>query len=270
MDIENIAFSGGGIGGIAYIGVLEYLEEQRIIPHVRQYSGCSVGAIFATLISLGYSSVELKCLIENFRYKTILDIQLLGLLENLGIETGRRLMLLLGKLIHRKIGRMDITFEEHWQITGKRLFLNASCVETDTVEYFSVVHTPKMSVLKAIQMSIAIPPIIAAVKYNGKTYVDGGVHVSLPITLFESSKTLGFQLENESMTIENIHPFILHIYRIILSLYRRVNYDTFGPEYKIIHIKTGTRTLKINLSKEERINTIRRGYESCKETFIII
>ena len=265
--IENIAFSGGGIGGIAYIGVLRYLEEKKIIQQIRQYSGCSIGAIFATLISLGYSSEELKCLMENFRYKTVLDIQLLGLLENMGIETGKRLLLFLGKLINRKIGRPDLTFEEHWQITGRRLFLNASCVETDTVEYFSAIHSPKMSVLKAIQMSIAIPPIIAAVKYNKKTYVDGGIHVSLPITLFEPSRTLGFQLENEAMTIENMHPFILHMYRIILSLYRRVNYQTYGSEYKVIHIKTGTSTLKINLSKEERIYTIQRGYESCKETF---
>lgn len=267
-NIENIAFSGGGIGGIAYVGVLQYLEETGRLPQIRQYSGCSVGAIFATLISLGYSSAELTYILAHFKYKALLDIQLLGLLENLGLETGKKLMLFISKLIHRKIGRADLTFEEHWQITGRRIFLNASCVETDTAEFFSVQHTPQMSVLKAIQMSIAIPPIIAAVVHNGKTYVDGGIHISLPITLFDPVCTLGFKLDNESLVaIEDMHPFILHMYRIILSLYRRVNYLSFGSEYKVIHIKTGTSTLKMNLSKEERISTIRRGYESCKELF---
>jgi predicted acylesterase/phospholipase RssA len=268
-SIENIVFSGGGIGGIAYIGVLKLLEELHLLPGITHYSGCSIGAIFATLISLNYTYQELKTLMVNFRYKEILDLQLLGLLENMGIETGKNIIELIQKLIWRKIGRMDLTFEEHWQITGRHLHINASCVETDGVEYFSKSTTPTMSVILAIRMSIAIPPVIAAVKFKGKTYVDGGIHDPFPIGIFDPEKTLGFRLANDTVSIDNLHPFVTHMSSIILSLYRRISYKT-DSNYTIIDIKTGTSTLKINLSKADRLSAIERGYDSFrKELFKI-
>ena len=271
--IENIAFSGGGIGGIAYVGVLKVLEEEKMLNGIKQYAGCSIGAIFATLISLGYTAEELRRFVEHFRYKDLLDIQLLGLLENMGIESGKHITEVVRKLIERKIGRPDLTFLEHWQLTGRGLHINASCVETDQSEYFSWVTSPHMSVLTAIRMSIAIPPVIAAVKYNGRTYIDGGLHDSFPIGVFapmDRCKTLGFRLLNETMLLHDIHPFITHMYAILSSLYRRIHYADVSS-FTIIDIKTGTTTLSLNLSKAERLNTIELGYESFKkELFKII
>jgi NTE family protein len=264
MKIENLTFSGGGIGGIAYIGVLKLLEEEAILPGIKNYSGCSIGAVFATLISIGYTSRELQIIVEHFRYKELLDIQLLGLLENMGIETGKYIMELVQKLVQRKTGSPDLTFQEHWEITGRGLHINASCVEKDENEYFCWETSPQMSVLTAIRMSIAIPPVIAAVRYGGFTYIDGGLHEPFPIGIFDPQTTLGFRLLNESMPIIEIHPFITHLYTILRSLYRRINYNIKG-DYTIIDIKTGTTTLNLSLTKGDRLNAIDLGYESFKK-----
>jgi len=271
MEIENIAFSGGGIGGLAYIGVLKLLEETGLLPKVYRYSGCSIGALFAFLIVIGYTAADLRTLMEHFRYTDIIDIQLLGILENMGLETGKHIVTLLRKMLYRKVGKYDITFDQLRQITGRELYVNASCVETDSPEYFSPGGTPDMSVIKAVHMSIAIPPVFAAVRHKGKTYVDGGLHDPFPINHFDPRTTLGFLLANEGVALDDVHPFVTHMYNIIRSLYRRIKYTQSYTNYTVVPIKTGTTTLKINLSKMERMNTIDSGYESFrKELFKIL
>ena len=49
----GIAFAGGGIRGIAHVGVLKALEENNI--KVAAIAGTSAGSIIATLYAMGYS-----------------------------------------------------------------------------------------------------------------------------------------------------------------------------------------------------------------------
>lgn len=53
---ENLAFQGGGIKGIAYVGVLEELENRKVLSSVERVAGTSAGAITALLVALGYKS----------------------------------------------------------------------------------------------------------------------------------------------------------------------------------------------------------------------
>ena len=55
-------FAGGGVRGTAYIGALKALEELNI--NLTGYASSSVGAIVASLISVGYNHEELKKLLE--------------------------------------------------------------------------------------------------------------------------------------------------------------------------------------------------------------
>ena len=70
MDI-NIAFESGGIKGLAYVGVLRYLEERGY--RIFKASGCSVGAIFASLAISGFKSKEIEMLIEQLKITEILN-----------------------------------------------------------------------------------------------------------------------------------------------------------------------------------------------------
>jgi len=69
MDIKfntNIVLGGGGIKGIAYIGLLEEAEKRRM--YFRNISGVSAGAIVGALIGAGYWSEELKKEFYNFDF----------------------------------------------------------------------------------------------------------------------------------------------------------------------------------------------------------
>jgi len=262
-NIENLVFSGGALGGISFVGVLLALEETNMLPKVKRYAGCSIGSIFATLISLGYSSDELSTIVKHFRFADLMDLQILGILDNFGLETGRHIMDLIDTLIKRKTCGRKLTFNDHWRITGRTLCINASCLATDKCEYYSTINTPDMSILEAIRRSIAIPPLMSPVISNNTIYVDGGLHDPFPIKQFSPYKTLGFRLCNNNEAPSDINPFIIYICSIIGSLSKRLresyNHD-IKNHYKVVDINTGISTLKVDIRRRERNRLMRIGY----------
>ena len=56
--IIDLVFSGGGVKAIAFIGVVEALEERGI--KVRRVAGTSAGALVGALVAAGYTSGEIK------------------------------------------------------------------------------------------------------------------------------------------------------------------------------------------------------------------
>ena len=82
-DIEYLALEGGGGKGVAYLGAIEVLEEQGLIPFGAKYSskikgisGSSAGAITALLLSIGLNTEEIKEELkpENNNFSDFFDI----------------------------------------------------------------------------------------------------------------------------------------------------------------------------------------------------
>jgi len=63
-----LVLSGGGTKGLAHIGVLKILEENKIFPDY--VIGTSIGAIIGGLYSVGYSPDEIETLIKNDDWKS--------------------------------------------------------------------------------------------------------------------------------------------------------------------------------------------------------
>lgn len=57
---QNLAFSGGGIRGLAYIGAFEALEGKGLTEGIRRVAGTSAGAIMAMLIATGMTSQQMR------------------------------------------------------------------------------------------------------------------------------------------------------------------------------------------------------------------
>ena len=263
-NIENIVFSAGSMGGLTLIGAWKCLADKGLHSNIRGFSGCSIGSVVALLTSLGYTNEELENLSLNFRYRDYNDLQFLNTFENLGIETGRKLEKLLSKLIYHKVGRFDITFAEHYTITGKDLWINASCVQEDKCYYFSRFDFPRMSVLQAVRMSIAIPIVISAVRYHGKTFVDGGFHDPCPAEMFPSDKTLVLRVKNTNNVSEDEYDFIKHIGLIAYSIQQRINYKTNCAlsKYKTLWLESGIGMLTLDLKKKLRKKLVVTGYKT--------
>ena len=76
-DIKHLVLSGGGLLGISYIGLAKFLEESLsnpIIKNFKSITGCSAGAIFGSLIAIGYTSTELQNIIKEMNFKEYINI----------------------------------------------------------------------------------------------------------------------------------------------------------------------------------------------------
>src|SRR5258706_9994706 len=67
--ITKLVFSGGGVRGYVYIGVLKYLEETLLLNQIEYVAGTSIGAFIATLVCLGFNSSELERIFCHFNYQ---------------------------------------------------------------------------------------------------------------------------------------------------------------------------------------------------------
>jgi predicted acylesterase/phospholipase RssA len=58
-QVFDLAFRGGGVKGIAFIGALDVLFKCEPQPRIRRMIGSSAGAIFATCLAAGYKPAEM-------------------------------------------------------------------------------------------------------------------------------------------------------------------------------------------------------------------
>ena len=269
-NLENIVLSGGGLRGIAYIGVLRALEEFGLTTQIKCYAGASIGGVAAALISLGYTYTELYDFVKNFKYDLVSDIQLMGILSNFGLETGSKIERFLQALIHRKTTKRELTFKEHHQLTGKILVINATCLNTGKVEHFSAVSHPDMPVYLALRMTISIPILIAPVKYNDKLYADGGMLENFPLKLFPADKTLGIRFSRSAISSDNIDSFETYCIRTLSCVYREMNRlkDERISGYKQVVITLPLSTFQFDLDKKTRKMMYREGYIETKKQLL--
>lgn len=274
MKIKGIVFSGGGLRGFAFIGCLKALEENNIInakegDDIEFYAGCSIGAVMAAMISVGYTATELYDFILHFNYEDVKDLNILGFLENYGIETGIKIQEFLRLMLKKKTGFKNATFKELYEKTGKHLVVNATCVNTHTVEYFDYKNNPDMPVALALRMSISLPFLFVPVSYQGKLYVDGGVIDNFPVHLWENPKeVLGFKLSNnkkEAETIESFIAFAQHTWSSLYGELTRMKMDSVKDySYAMVPI-TCVHTFNLVVTKKQRIHIHNQGYKSSKK-----
>lgn len=260
--IKNIVFSAGSMGGLTFVGAWKALELKGVTEGITNFSGCSIGSIMAMLVSIGYTSSELETLALSFRYKDVAEFQVLCTFDNFGLETGNEIERLLRELLFHKTGHRDLTFNMHHTITGRDLWINASCVEQDSPYYFSRSRSHDMSIIKAVRMSISLPVIMAPVKYRGLTFIDGGFHDPCPVGMFHVEDTLVLRIRNDRTSTSDEYGFIQYIGMIIRSLHDRLHIHVnqrINP-YNVVWIDSGIGSMTLDVKKPIRCKLIQIGY----------
>lgn len=196
-----LVLSGGGARGIAHIGVLRVLEQQRIPIHC--IAGTSMGAIVGGLYAAGYSADELEKIVrgldwaeqfddkpprqerslqqknEDFDFPVSLELgygdgQLRlpkGTLGGVGFER------MLARLTRRVSAITDFD----------RLPIPFRAVATDMVSGEGVVfnHGNLAQVMRA---SMSVPGAFAPIEVEGRIFGDGGLVSNLPV---DAAKAMG-------------------------------------------------------------------------------
>lgn len=266
---HTLVLSGGGLRGFSYIGTLKALEEYGIVQNIQTLVGCSIGAVMAAIIAVGYTSEELYDFILNLEYDKLKDLNLLGYLENFGMETGTKIQQFLRLLLKKKTQIEDITFQQLYQRTGKKLIINATCLNEHRVEFFDHEKSPGMSVALALRMSISLPFIFSPIKYQNKYYVDGGLLDNFPIHLFmDQRKVLGIRLPNsiESYTnINNLEEYLYHLWGCVYTEIAKTKISNL-KETNIIDLPINwIHALQLHVTQKERIKLYKQGYKFTKK-----
>ncbi|MEO7081442.1 MAG: patatin-like phospholipase family protein [Flavobacteriales bacterium] len=164
MEKRPFVLSGGGIRGVAHLGVLRAFNEAGIVPGV--ISGSSAGALVGALIADGWTPAEATELIRE------------------ELKDRRRFIRrpsLVSKRIERFLRRnLRHAFFEDLPIP---LYVSATDMEKGGQHIFS-----SGELVPALMASCAIPLVFPPVQVGGVHYVDGGISNNLPVEPFTAFK----------------------------------------------------------------------------------
>ncbi|MCG7383582.1 patatin-like phospholipase family protein [Paenibacillus sp. ACRRY] len=207
----NGVFEGGGVKGISLAGAVQSAQDYGV--QFNRVAGTSSGSIVASLIAAGYRAEEMKSIIENtpfaslLRRSPIFDIRWIGPAARLflkkGLYSGEALESWIGNMLKQKGIR---TFAD---LPPGKLLITASDISNgtilvlpDDIRRFGI-DPNKFEVAKAVRMSCSIPyffdPVAirrSPVMSKGMRFpdqfvyvVDGGLLSNFPLWLFDGERT---------------------------------------------------------------------------------
>lgn len=210
---KRIALCGGGVRGIAHVGVMKSLQEENMLRCLKEVIGISAGSLFALLWVLEYSVAEIEKLSLEFDFSLLSNIDpenILLFTERYGIDSGVGIDKLISSILRQKGHSPDITFQELAIKHPLRLRCFASELQTSRIKDFSSLKTPNVKVRVAIRASMAVPLFYTPVEdpETGSLLVDGGLLHNLPLVFMneeESKETIGvlFQTSEKSIFSNN-------------------------------------------------------------------
>jgi predicted acylesterase/phospholipase RssA len=253
--MKYLVLGPASMGIYSMIGTLKALEPKLV--DVKEVSGSSAGSILALLLALGMSVDEILDVALNLNVPEFVKLRIGSFFNKFGfVDLGP----IREKLV--EVCGSDPTFEE----LDMKIYVSAFCLNTSSTEYFSRDTHPKMKVIDAVCMSMAIPLIFACGKYDGKTYVDGGTQEQYPMIPFLDKKpheVTCIKLKMDRVYQEQINNPRQYVEALIRSsLTNRVEYSEYT---KIIEINVGdTNIFDFSMSYEDKIRLYNIGYSTIK------
>jgi NTE family protein len=169
-----LVLSGGGARGLAHIGVLKVLNEEKL--PIDMIVGTSVGALVGSLYAAGVPMEKIEKIGENIGWNDLTNISDPNLFR---LMLTRRLLSTekMEKYLESNIG--DIGFEE--------LNIPFACIATDLKTGERIIMR-EGKVALAARASATVPGLFDPVEYGHRYLVDGGLSDNVPIDI---AKLLG-------------------------------------------------------------------------------
>lgn len=159
---------GGAARGLAHIGVLEVLEQERI--PIDMIAGTSIGGMVGAFRAQGKDPSLMKEMALKLNLVKLLSLADLALPKS-GLLGGKAVINLLKKTMGK-----DVQFNE--------LPIPLALVATDIITGEEVV-IDEGSVLEGVRASISIPGIFTLAKRQGRYLVDGGLVNPVPVSVLK-------------------------------------------------------------------------------------
>lgn len=175
-NVNTLVLSGGALKSVHFLGALHRLRNLNFT----YYAGNSAGSVIITLLSVGYSSVDI--------FKEIYKDKNTNCMKSLEIVVEYMKKMFLAKNIDP-----NITFSKLYKMTNKKIAFVATNVSKLKEEVFSVDTHPHTSVITAVKLSCSLPLIFPLAVYKNQIFLDGIFCDNFPLGLtkkFNSTKVL--------------------------------------------------------------------------------
>lgn len=175
--MEYLVLGPGGMGVFTILGSLMKYEDE--LKHIKEISGSSAGAILAVALALQIPLREILDSMLNIDIANLTKFKIKNFVHTFGFVNMKPLReAMLG------VCKCDPTFSE----LKTKVYISSYCVNRSRTEYFSVDTHPNMKVLDAVCMSITVPILFSAARYDGMLYIDGCTKECYPIQPFVNKK----------------------------------------------------------------------------------
>nr|WP_221434234.1 patatin-like phospholipase family protein [Geomicrobium halophilum] len=275
-------FAGGGVKGFAFIGALEELERRNY--HFSRLAGTSAGALMAALVQAGYTSGELKELMDDLDLQTFLDptpmtkhfpllLKWLGVYWGLGLYKGAQLEEWVGeKLAAKGIRTFSDLKPQSLRIVASDLTRGQLLVLPDDLHGYGIIPET-FPIARAVRMSCSLPFFFQPVRLfdkngEGALIVDGGILSNFPMWLFQKEErrkrpVLGFQLNPEPDETRNKIDNALDLYSSVFGTMQNGRDSRYVEKHKqdnVVFIPVDRiKTTSFSITNEDRLRLIRLG-----------
>lgn len=175
IDGKKVALvlGGGGLRGLAHVGVLKELAHRGIVPD--EYVGTSVGSFIAAMAAGGMTAAEIEEVARGVRREDILDYNFWGLL----FKRGRAKSMYRGKALHDFI-RRTLPVDDFSQLLSP-LYIHSVNLDTGQETVWGMPGLTEVPIHDCVVASCAIPGIFPPKRINRFHFVDGSLTDSLPL-----------------------------------------------------------------------------------------
>jgi NTE family protein len=156
----GLVLSGGGVKGMAHIGIIKALNERDIYPDT--ISGVSAGAIVGALYANGTSPLNMLAFFKEtplFKYN-FFTINKPGLFDT------EKYYLFFSKYFEK----------DAFEALKKELFVTATDLRSGVPKVFS-----SGELIRPLLASAVLPPVFNPVTIDGRLYADGGIMNNFPL-----------------------------------------------------------------------------------------
>ncbi|MCP3917793.1 MAG: hypothetical protein GY711_19790 [bacterium] len=205
-----LVLGGGGMRGMAHIGVLRALEKLGI-----QYDaivGTSIGSLVGAMAAGGYALADVEAIIKDVQKQDYFRLNVIKLLLKgtaaPSMYQGRTFRESLARILPKiELGETKVPF-----------FCNSVCLESGGSVFWGTPGFREVSLVDAVYASCALPGVFEPLEWLGNNYMDGGIVDAIPLRF---AKTLQPDLIIAvDLTVKGTYKTPNYKQRVISTLFR--------------------------------------------------
>jgi NTE family protein len=174
----TLVLSGGGLKGLAHIGVLRALEERGLVPSL--VVGSSIGSLIGAAWAAGASVQQMMVRARAVRRRDVFQVARVDVAFRRLLAPALYRREPLENLISSLVGRL--TFRD----LSRRLLVNTADLHSGMQVMWGLPGLLDARVADTVAASCALPGLFPPKIINGRAYVDGAVVENLPVRLAAS------------------------------------------------------------------------------------